>query len=139
MPTEETMTPPATPGQVMNWVSLRSIIRSGNIAHQNWKDARRLNGRQAPSEKGNDVVEDDMKINSPETHHHYPPPEKPQSLLKPLAGLAAAAMLGSSGIGAAYMVASALKDRPKVNNVEDTDSTLLQKFAPQDADWLKDE
>ena len=84
------------------------------------------------------MEDSDMKINSPETHYHYPTPEKPKmgSLAKSLLGLAAATVLGGSGVGAAYFVAEALKSRPVLQGT-DTDTTIIQRFVEQDADWIK--
>ncbi len=125
--------------EAQQWLALRSLKRSADTAHLNWKDARRLAGRAVEGEK----MEDEMKIHCPETHHHYPPPP-PQTpstlskLAKPLIGLAAAGVLGASGVGAAYVVAEALASKV-IPEAVDTDSTLLQQFVPQDSEWINNE
>lgn len=128
---------------VNDWLAIREIARSGNISLQNWKDARRRNNGEA-FEKGEmaEMESDEMKINSPTTvHNNYPPAQTPPSnpaasLLKPLILAGASALLGGSGLGAAYFIAEAIKSRPVLQDT-DTDSTIIQRFVDQDADWIK--
>ena len=128
---------------VTDWLAIREIERSGNISLQNWKDARRRNNREA-FDKGEmaEMESDEMKINSPTTvNNHYPAAQTPQpskaaSLLKPLLLAGASAVLGGSGLGAAYFIAEAIKSRPVLQDT-DTDSTIIQRFVDQDADWIK--
>ena len=126
-----------------DWLSVRELERSGNISFQNWQDARFRNNREAfQSGEMAEMGTDEMKINSPTTVHNYHPPQpatlpqKAAGILRPLLLAGASAALGGSGLGAAYFIAEAIKSRPVLQGV-DTDSTIIQRFVEQDAEWIK--
>lgn len=126
----------------LGWLKVRGALRAQNVTHQNFKDTRRRLGREMANEVRGSSVDEEMKINSPTNHvvHNYPIPSQPikssNQLLRPLLNLAAATVLGGSGLGAAWMVADALFNKPVATGT-DTNSTLLQQFQDQNVEWAK--
>lgn len=54
-------------GELLQWINLRAVSRDHDVAHQNWRDARRLAGRGDDAQAEDEVIQ----VDSPTTVNHY--------------------------------------------------------------------